>query len=307
MALQECLNQEGSLRSLREPRLQHPRGTGGCAQSAPAPPPRRRHTHPRLLGGSLERTPHPTLLAPEVGDRARAEGLAAALGLRAERAAKDASPSGSPSTRQTHHPRRDPRGNGNNEKPPPRLPSPESGWERRRHLPSHPREHTHPRPRGRRQPPAARPSRRASRPAAPAPFAAASPTHRRLSRTRTPLAAAGARLKEKPPRPPAPPHNMASSASAMELGKYNRGRSIFMRDRGEADSASAAGRAGRSERASEGAEARAGDVHGAGSPRREGRGRRRAPAGRPHRRPPRAGRPAPGALRRPTRPPATPG
>lgn len=128
-------------------------------------------------------------------------------------------------------------------------------------------------------------------------------TLRRLSRTRTPLAAAGARLREKPPRPPAPPHNMASSASAMELGKYNRGRSIFMRDRGEADSASAAGRAGRSERASEGEEARAGDVHGAGSPRREGRRRHRAPAGRPHRRPPRAGSPAPGGGRMTAAPP----
>lgn len=35
----------------------------------------------------------------------------------------------------------------------------------------------------------------------------------------------------------------------MEFGKYNRGRSIFMRDWGEAASAGAAGRAGRSERA----------------------------------------------------------
>lgn len=59
----------------------------------------------------------------------------------------------------------------------------------------------------------------------------------------------------------------------MELGNYHRGRSIFMRDRGEAGGAGAAGRAGRSERG------------GGGVGRGRGRGRRRAGAGAP----PRAG------------------
>lgn len=130
---------------------------------------------------------------------------------------------------RTHHLRQDPRRNGNNESRLPRHPRPESGRGRRRHLLSHPRGHTHPSPATR--PPAARPKRRASRTAAPAP--AASPPASLTGACPSP----GLRW----PRPERDSGTSRrgrrrrrtiwrASASAMEFGKYNRGRSIFMRD-----------------------------------------------------------------------------
>lgn len=90
----------------------------------------------------------------------------------------------------------------------------------------------------------------------------------------------------------------------MELGKYNRGRSIFMRDRGEAGFAGAAGRAGRSEQA-KGRRRGTGTCAARGGPRREGRGRRRVLLGGPAP-PPRPGRSAP-PPGRPPRGDAAPG
>lgn len=99
----------------------------------------------------------------------------------------------------------------------------------------------------------------------------ARPTHRLLLQPGTPLAAARPRLRYKPPRPPAPPHNMASlgfrnGAREIQQGPLN----IHERLRG-----SRRGRRcgeGGKERASKGAEARDGGVHGAGRPAVRGEG-----------------------------------
>lgn len=133
---------------------------------------------------------------------------------------------------RTHHLRQDPRRNGNNESRLPRHPRPESGRGRRRHLLSYPRGHTplpgHPAASSRPQP---GPNDERPRTAAPAPSASPpalltgacpSPGLRwpRLERDSGPSRRGRRRRRT----------IWRASASAMEFGKYNRGRSIFMRD-----------------------------------------------------------------------------
>lgn len=129
----------------------------------------------------------------------------------------------------------------------------------------------------------------------------ARPTHRLLPQPGAPLAASGARLWYQLPRPPAPPHNMASlsfrnGAREIQQGPLN----IHERLRG-----SRLGRRcgeGGKERASEGRRRGTRTCTARGGPRREGRVRRRVLAWRTRATaPPWAGRPRPpGAHRGPT-------
>ncbi|XP_049724242.1 proline-rich protein HaeIII subfamily 1-like [Elephas maximus indicus] len=209
-------------------------------------------------------------------------------------------------TRSRAHLPADPRRRkGNNEQPPPPTRAAGGCGAISTHTPAD----THPRRRA-----ATRPSRRASparrsralrRPAGSA--------HRLPPQPGAPLAAAGARLGNKPPRPPAPPHNMASlgfrnGAREIQQGPLN----IHERPRG-----SRLGRRG-GEGGGRGGE-RGGGGAGRGRARREGRGRRRVlargperpsgraperPSGRAPERP--SGRPVPprpGRQARPQRPP----
>lgn len=154
---------------------------------------------------------------------------------------------------------------------------------------SHTPADTHPSP-ATRPPPAARspaqtpsvPDRRSRALRLPARLA-----HRRLPQPGTPLAAAGARLRDKPPRPPAPPHNMASLGFRNGVREIQQGPlNIHERLRG-----SRLGRRcgeGGKERASGRAEAPDGDGLGVRAPPRAGFGGATPPprpAGRP--RPPR--------------------
>ncbi|XP_027467713.1 basic proline-rich protein-like [Zalophus californianus] len=201
---------------------------------------------------------------------------------------------------RTHHLRRDPRRNGNNEKlpPPPSPPRERPGAAAPSPL-TPPAGNTPP-------PPAPRPPSAARSPAEPTHVPARSsralrlparPTHQLLPQPGIPLAAARPRLRYKPPRPPAPPHNMAS------LGFRNGAREIQqgplnIHERLKGSRLGRRSGEGGKERASEGAEAQDGDVHGAGRPAARGEG---APprAGLEGASCPSPGRPAPppGALR----------
>ncbi|XP_054443491.1 basic salivary proline-rich protein 3-like [Pteronotus mesoamericanus] len=150
----------------REPRLQHPRRKGLFAQSAPPPPPRFRHTPGSEGEARRKKTRIPRLPPPERGRgeagapaesrgprssprpprcRAISEGFAAEEGI-PELRPPGPPPAGLTIPAKTLKETRTMRSH---------LPRPESGWGRRRHVPSHPRGHTPP---GRRRPlgPAAR-------------------------------------------------------------------------------------------------------------------------------------------------------
>ncbi|XP_054939838.1 basic salivary proline-rich protein 2-like [Physeter macrocephalus] len=311
-------NPDAEERLYARTRTPAPRGEAGYLHKAPLPhPPQCGHTPPAARGKPGEENPAFHAVRPRRADVERlgpppreARGPHRSPGLRAEERAvrtkegiPEIRPRGPPQA-GLPTPAKTLEETGTMRSRLPRHPRPESdrGW--RRHLPSHPREHTPPDPGAAVSLPQprranARPSPPLPRPSSPRPprSPAPAPVRGSASRSRSETQVQGAAV-------PAPPHNMASlgfrnGAREIQQGPLN----IHERPRGSR--LGRRGGEGGKERVGEGAEARDGDVHcarrpvarGEGAPPRccqEGQSRRPAP-GRPA--------PPPSALREATEPP----